>query len=532
MLAMLAMTRDGERTRGWLQDRLWGGRQEAQARGSLRRELSDLRKRVNVGPEPLLITLHDRVRLDLSRMEVDARGAADSAEAPAVSQEFLEGLDIPGAEGFEDWLREQRSVLASPLPVRASSEPGAAKRGAALLQSFNRRPVVAVLAFQAARGAAVEPQFCEGLAEDLLTGLARSRMIAVRSQLSSMTYDASRAHTPKICAELQADYIVQGHVRGAADQIRVLVTLSGGAEDKMIWSARYQADSCDLFAAQDRMVASIIGALEPALLDHEETRSLRDTEDSRHWSLVMRGRWRFWRAKAGDFAVARELLTEALALEPEDVPTLTLLALCHLGEIWSGVAKDPAQSIASAHEMSAKAVALDAADAYAHSVLGTVLFTMGLPDRATAEQRHALQLNPFLAAAAGELGRMHLFAGDLVAALEWSDRSISMSPNDPHAFLWHRNKAFACLIAGRYEEACGHAADACAHSPHQFFLHYLLAACRSAAGDLAHARAALAEGRRLLPRYTSEMLRLGAPFAVAAHGEIYEQALRKAGWEG
>ena len=55
VIAMLAMAKDGERTRGWLQDKLWGTRQHAEARGSLRRELSNLRKHLNREAEPLLI---------------------------------------------------------------------------------------------------------------------------------------------------------------------------------------------------------------------------------------------------------------------------------------------------------------------------------------------------------------------------------------------------------------------------------------------------------------------------------------------
>src|SRR3954463_2412 len=92
VIAMLAMAKDGERTRGWLQDKLWGTRQHVEARGSLRRELSNLRKRLNQGAEPLLICEHDRVRLRLDLIDVDARAASD-AEFGA---EFLEGLDIAG----------------------------------------------------------------------------------------------------------------------------------------------------------------------------------------------------------------------------------------------------------------------------------------------------------------------------------------------------------------------------------------------------------------------------------------------------
>ena len=42
LIAMLAVSKDGERARGWLQTQLWGSREPKEANGSLRRELSDL----------------------------------------------------------------------------------------------------------------------------------------------------------------------------------------------------------------------------------------------------------------------------------------------------------------------------------------------------------------------------------------------------------------------------------------------------------------------------------------------------------
>ena len=55
MVAMLATADGGERTRGWLQEKLWGQRDRPQAQGSLRRELSHLREHLNTGATPALI---------------------------------------------------------------------------------------------------------------------------------------------------------------------------------------------------------------------------------------------------------------------------------------------------------------------------------------------------------------------------------------------------------------------------------------------------------------------------------------------
>ena len=115
LIALLATGRDGERTRQFLQDKLWGSRESTQAQTSLRRELSNLRKLLAEERDPLLITEGARVRLNLPRIDFDipVPGAANENERPPPRgvSEFLEGLDVPGGEGFEDWLREQRTLI-------------------------------------------------------------------------------------------------------------------------------------------------------------------------------------------------------------------------------------------------------------------------------------------------------------------------------------------------------------------------------------------------------------------------------------
>ena len=101
LIAMLAMAGGGERTRSWLQNQLWGSRGPEQAQASLRNALSHLRAIINQDGHTLLFADHARVWLDLAQIEVDARAIENPSR-----DTLLEGLDIPGEEGFEDWLRE------------------------------------------------------------------------------------------------------------------------------------------------------------------------------------------------------------------------------------------------------------------------------------------------------------------------------------------------------------------------------------------------------------------------------------------
>jgi len=536
LIAMLAMSAEGERSRGWLQEKLWGAREDTQAAGSLRRELSELRRLLNNGESPLLLTERDRVRLDLSQFCVDAHTPAGGAGPTArAAEDFLEGLEIAGEEGFEDWRRERRLALRPRMreDAAAAAGPGPpdpeAWRAATIIDA-DHRPVVVIAPFTAI-GRIGDSAFAEALAKELVAALAKSRLIAVRSTHPDVP--EGPVQLARLCASLGADYLVQGHIRRMSGDVRVLITLASAVNDRAVWSAHYDQSASEPLVVQDKMLAAIVGRIEPALLDHEASRSLKGHKGATdHWSLFLRGRWRFWRATAEDFETALTLLAEARRLQPDDVPTITLQALCHLGQAWTGVTGDPSNSVIQAYDLMGRAVALDPGDAYAHCVHGMVLSFMGRGDQAVAEQRLALDLNPYLAAAAGEMGRLSLLANQLDEAIEWSSTAIASAPGDPHAFLWFRTKAFASFIKGRYEDAARHAADACARSPHQFFLHYLLAACRAAAGKLEDARIAFGEGRRLLPSYSENMIRLGLPFTDETTVELYMKALRNAGWRG
>jgi hypothetical protein len=172
VIAMLAMAKKGEQTRGWLQDKLWGKRRRAEAGGSLRRELSTLRRHLNGRSEPLLICERDRVRLDLNLIEVDTRNLAPDQTAV---DEFLEGLDIPGEDGFEMWLREQRRALFPParrlharVPPHAPLLPAHIIDTAQPPPGFDGIPALAVLAFTNATGEEDNDYLAEGISEELI----------------------------------------------------------------------------------------------------------------------------------------------------------------------------------------------------------------------------------------------------------------------------------------------------------------------------------------------------------------------------
>ncbi|MBI1200290.1 MAG: tetratricopeptide repeat protein [Phenylobacterium sp.] len=405
------------------------------------------------------------------------------------------------------------------------------------------RPRLAVLEFTHPPGDDEQAWFAEALADELTAGLSKSPLLAVTPRQTLLHSDVVGQRAGAICDRLGVDYVLDGKVRSLGGTVRVSVDLIQGSDETSAWSARYDRPMSDLFALMNEITTSIIGTVEPALLEREEHRAMRTPEhDLQFWRLFVRGRRLFWRSTDKDVREAEKLLERALELEPEDVSALSILAHCKLYDVWVGSAPDPAGAIAEAYRIALKAVAAGAFDAFAHYTLGVVLSLMERLDEAKAEQRRALELNSYLAAASGELGRLLAFEGASDEAIAYSERAIAASPNDPHTWLWFRSKAVARFVAGDYEAAARDAADASARGPERFPLHFLLAACYSGAGRMTDARRALDDGERLargragrtesnVSAYTVEALRTGHPFVHHADFDRLVDALRKAGWQ-
>jgi TolB-like protein len=409
----------------------------------------------------------------------------------------------------------------SPLPAPASA------------LSPIGRPRVAVLAFHHPAEDEEQATFAEALAEDLIAGLARSRLLAVTPRQSSLTYHADQRTVPRICADLGVDYVVQGRIQRLGQRMRISANLMSGADDRGVWSARHERSIADQFELLDEMAMAIVGAIEPAVLDQEQAViTSRRSRNPGHWELFVRGRRHFWRSTHKDIRAAQTLLTQALEIEPDDSQTLALLSHCHMFYVWADLVKDLPGEIAAAHAFALRAVASDPADAFSHFTLGTTLEMLMRQAEARAEFLRALELNPYQAAAAGMLGRLAAFAGQMDEAMNWSDRAIVMSPNDPHLFIWHLDKSAGAFAVEDYPLAVHHALDAVARAPFLFGNHFMLAACYAAGGQTEQAKKAFDAGRRIKGEYDHEAMRICFPFARDPDAIRFASALRSAGWDG
>jgi TolB-like protein len=490
LIAMLATANGGERTRSWLQNQLWGSRGADQAQSSLRSELSSLRGLLKQDGPPLLNADHARIWIDLSCIEVDARGPNVAGAA-----EFLEGMDIPGEDGFEDWLREQRArsevAVVEAVPETQAAKPEATK-------AFTALPALAVLPFANLTGDHDQDFVAEGISEDLIDRLSRLRWLPIISRSSSF---AVRESDPKITGELLgARYLLEGRMRRQAGANTLSASLVDCESGSTLWSNKLALDAADSSDAFSELLTGLTTALGAKIDQEEQARALGKAQsDLNVRELIWRGRWHLNRFTAEDSVKAKAYIAEALEREPSSPEAIIQMTWANLWDLWAQRGKD--DEIRVVRQMAQKAIIADYDDARGHMLAGIAEKWLRQPLRAEALLKRAIELNPSLAMAHTQLGGSYYLRDAPDGAIATLKNAIRLSPNDAELFYFRGELAISYLMAGAYDDALEQADLSLTRRGAYWFSHVVKVNALVRSGDRESAKAAVVELKASIPRF-------------------------------
>jgi len=406
--------------------------------------------------------------------------------------------------------------------------------GAALetaVPSLPDKPSVAVLPFQNMSGDPEQDYFADGIVEDIITGLSRIKWLFVIARNSTFVYKGQVLDVKKIGRELGVRYLVEGSVRKAGNRIRITGQLIDTSTGAHIWADRYDGALDHIFDLQDRITASVIGAVEPNLRQAETERAKRKRPDSLDaYDLYLRAFPHAYANTPEDSREALRLLDQALRLEPTYAAAHAIAAWCHEQLYHRGGFREEDKTATLRH--SALAIAHGADDATALCMAG---FAMALVSRdfeaGISAIDRSLALNTSYAAGFAYSAILRAFAGQYETAIEHALRAIRLNPLDPMGAQPYISLVFAYLPLGRFEEAAAAATKAVQLNPKFSIAHALQVVTLVRLGRLDAARAAAARLLALMPEFNVDMLTRVA----GAAPEILEDwagALRSAGIPG
>ena len=311
------------------------------------------------------------------------------------------------------------------------------------------QPSIAVLPFQNISSDPEQEYFADGFVEDIISGLARIKWLFVVARNSSFAYKGKPVDVRQVGRELGVRYVLEGSVRKAGCRIRVSGQLIEAQTGNHLWAERYERMHADVFALQDELTLSVVGAIEPSLRKAEIERIKRKRPDSLDaYDLVLRALPFSYGHTEADAAKAVALLEKALALEPGYAAAHAPLAWCYLGRFRSGRGKD--DRAAALHHAHA-AIAGGADDATALAVAGFIVALIER-DPATAFTifDRALELSGSNIFALSCSALIMSFLGRAEAAIERAQRALRLSPFDSLNYLAYNTLAISYFVRTEY----------------------------------------------------------------------------------
>lgn len=392
-------------------------------------------------------------------------------------------------------------------------------------------PSIAALPFQNWSGDPEQDYFADGMVEDIITALSRIRWLFVIARNSSFTYKGRAVDVKQVGRELGVRYVLEGSVRKAGSRVRITGQLVDAASGAHLWADRFDGTLDDVFALQDQVAASVVGAIAPTLESAEIERAKRKpTESLDAYDYYLRGMAAFRPGTREATENALPFFTRAIELDPEYASACAMAAWCYFWRKVNGWTADRPQDIAEGARLARLAVDLGKDDAVALARGGhAIAHLAGDLDGGVAHIDRALILNPNLAAAWFLSGFVRVWRGEADDAIERFTRALRLSPLDPEAFRMQAGIAMAHLLAKRFDAASSWAEKAFRDLPSFLMVVAVIAASHALAGRMEHARRAMDQLRQLDPNLRLSNLGNWLPFQRATDLETFSEGLRKAG---
>jgi TolB-like protein/tetratricopeptide (TPR) repeat protein len=419
-----------------------------------------------------------------------------------------------------------RDSAAPEQPVRALLQEPQAEALA-----LPDRPSIAVLPFLNLSGDPTQDYFVDGVVEDIIAAMSRMSWLFVIARNSSFTYKGRTVDEKQVGRELGVRYVLEGTMRKAANRVRITGQLIDAATGTNLWSDRFEGMIDDVFALQDQMTASVVGAIAPRLERAEIERARhKPTESLDAYDCYLRAmaNLHFGTKEAVDEAL--RLLYTAIERDSEYAPAYAMAAWCHVWRKVNGWMDDRAREMAEGARLARRTVDLGGADAVALTRAGHALAHLADDlDGGLALLDRAKMLNPNLAAAWFLGGFVRVWRGDPEGAIAHFTQAMRLSPLDPELYRMQAGMAAAHLFARRFDEASSWAAKSFRGLPTFLMVVAFIAASHALGGRTDEAQRAMQHLRQLDPALRIANLTDYLPIRRPQDLAIFSDGLRLAG---
>jgi TolB-like protein len=444
-----------------------------------------------------------------------------AAEAEAHVNAAIRSFEHEGA----DWT-PLRAAWHAARPKRIeiveASPPPIAER------AHGRRGSVVVMPF--ADTASTSSKVADGLTDDIITRLAKLRVLFVIARGTSYALRERGVDAPEAGRILGVEYVVTGAVRREGERMTVLVDLAETHTGGIVWTDEIGGDARDPFTVLDSIVDRIVAGISEEIERAECKRAvLKPPSSLDAWELYHRGLWHMYKFTGPDNEVAAKFFSRALERDETFARAHAGLSFTHFQNVFLDLTADRDRQLGLAMETASRSVAADERDPAAHWAMGRALWLRG--ERGAIEElERSVELSPNFALGHYTLGFVHAQSGEPHAAMEAADYSRQLSPFDPLQFGMLGSRALAHMRLGERDAAADWAVKAASRPNAHAHILAIAATNLALANRVDQARAFVARIRGKLPSYAIDDFLRAFRFEPEAE-KILRAGARQAGFD-
>jgi TolB-like protein len=293
--------------------------------------------------------------------------------------------------------------------------------------------------------------FADGLTDELIRNLALIDGLAPRSRTSSFAFKGKSRNVREVGKELAADYIVEGSVLRAGQQLRIDAQLIRVRDDFPIWSGKFDRELTDVFAIQDEISRGIVNKLRLKLGGGRR----RYETSIEAYDLYLRARALQMRQGLLGVRPSVPLFEEAITKDPSFAPAYAGVASAYAAMSATFPNLEHREDLLAQMQAAAeKALQLDPLLAEAHDALGMACAREAKWEESERSFHRAIEVDPSRSESYGHFAMYFLLV--LGQSKEALDRLRVGERTDPLSPQIQYDLGFVLISAGRFDEAAGH----------------------------------------------------------------------------
>ena len=352
---------------------------------------------------------------------------------------------------FESMGMPELKNIAVPIEVYRVSGFGKAATTSIPVRKLLPKDRVAILPLTNISSDPADEYFADGMTEELISSVSRTKGLRVIARTSVMRYKGSNKSINEIGRELNVGSILEGSIRKAGNKLRISVQFVDTSNEEPQWSQDYDREIEDVLEIQSSIAQKVAEALQKHVLDRlTHTVQQKAKRNPEAYINYLRGRQAWNQRTEESLKRAIGFFEESLKIDADYANAYTGLADSYatlaLLEFMA-----PHEAYPKAKEAVGQALALDPQLAEAHTSLGLIQFQYDWDwEEAEKELKEAININPNYAPA-------HHFFADYLKAMGRFDEALveieKAQELDPLSLAINTGVGHVLYLSRQYDKA-------------------------------------------------------------------------------